>query len=480
MAARQYVVSAGPYADNQQHVKPHNVHQHEVGGVRGYSHYGTVQPPQQPRSPNLKFNERYPAADCVATALPYRPGSPRGHSHLYPQRAPLEMLHTRYESGGGPSPNSPPVSGFHHQRPISPSSPGSRQIPVQHLDMSPRSPAGGAAVGRSAMSSDSPKMTPVKVIGSSEHQQIYNSASPVDYGKPQVPRHEEQPSSPRPYSPKPASSVLIRGVRAPTHPPAIRTPGITTATVSGPVITPQPATLTKMVLSQNMTAMKRPGDLAIINQKPKSPTVKEAEVDALTDLLIRNMEASSDPNYFGVCSRCGEAIVDEDSGCTALDQMYHVPCFACTHCEKNLKGCPFFAVEGKPFCEDCYLATLEKCSVCSKAITDRILRATGKPYHPQCFTCVVCAKSLDGIPFTVDATNQIHCIEDFHRKFAPRCHSCHQPIMPEANKDETVRIVAMDRSFHIQCYKCEEKNPLNCKNPENFLVKWWIKCRTGG
>jgi hypothetical protein len=22
---------------------------------------------------------------------------------------------------------------------------------------------------------------------------------------------------------------------------------------------------------------------------------------------------------------------------------------------------------------------------------------------------------LDGIPFTVDATNQIHCIEDFHR-----------------------------------------------------------------
>jgi len=48
----------------------------------------------------------------------------------------------------------------------------------------------------------------------------------------------------------------------------------------------------------------------------------------------------------------------------------------------------------------------------------QLLRATGKPYHPACFTCVVCGKSLDGIPFTVDATNQIHCIEDFHRLVA--------------------------------------------------------------
>ena len=45
----------------------------------------------------------------------------------------------------------------------------------------------------------------------------------------------------------------------------------------------------------------------------------------------------------------------------------------------------------------------------------QLLRATGKPYHPDCFTCVVCGRSLDGIPFTVDATNQIHCIEDFHK-----------------------------------------------------------------
>lgn len=60
-------------------------------------------------------------------------------------------------------------------------------------------------------------------------------------------------------------------------------------------------------------------------------------------------------------------------------------------------------------------STLERCSKCSKPILDRILRAMGKAYHPRCFTCVVCNCCLDGVPFTVDATSQIHCIDDFHR-----------------------------------------------------------------
>ena len=74
----------------------------------------------------------------------------------------------------------------------------------------------------------------------------------------------------------------------------------------------------------------------------------------------------------------------------------------------------------------------------------------------QCFTCVICGKSLDGIPFTVDASNAIHCIEDFHKRFAPKCSVCKLPIMPEPGVEETVRVVALDRSFHVKCYKCED------------------------
>lgn len=48
----------------------------------------------------------------------------------------------------------------------------------------------------------------------------------------------------------------------------------------------------------------------------------------------------------------------------------------------------------------------------------------------------------------------------FHlRKFAPRCSVCGGAIMPEPGQEETVRIVALDRSFHIGCYKCEVRGP---------------------
>ncbi|WAR14768.1 LPP-like protein [Mya arenaria] len=157
-----------------------------------------------------------------------------------------------------------------------------------------------------------------------------------------------------------------------------------------------------------------------------------------------------------ICAKCGKKVVGESNGCTAMDQVFHIGCFICISCGTLLRGRSFYSMETKPHCEPCYLNTLEKCSICSKPVTDRLLRATGKPYHPACFTCVVCGISLDGIPFTVDATNQIHCIEDFHRKFAPRCCVCHKPIMPEQGQESTVRVVAMDKSFHIDCYRCED------------------------
>jgi len=186
-----------------------------------------------------------------------------------------------------------------------------------------------------------------------------------------------------------------------------------------------------------------------------STASKEAELDELTSLLMNSLRKNE--VFFGICSRCSQEVVGEGNGCTAMGQVFHISCFTCRVCNCALQGKQFFYhVDGKPYCEKDYLTTLEKCCVCGESVTDRILRANGKPYHPKCFTCVICAKSLEGIQFTIDAGNRIYCIEDFHRKFAPKCSVCEQPIMPEPGKEETVRVVALDRSFHQDCYRCED------------------------
>ncbi|XP_077598344.1 thyroid receptor-interacting protein 6 isoform X1 [Stigmatopora nigra] len=187
-----------------------------------------------------------------------------------------------------------------------------------------------------------------------------------------------------------------------------------------------------------------------------APSRPEEELERLTKKLVYDMNHPPAEDYFGRCARCGDNVVGDGSGCVAMEQVFHVECFTCITCHARLRGQPFYALDKKSYCETCYISTLEQCSKCSKPILDRILRAMGKAYHPRCFTCVVCNCCLDGVPFTVDATSQIHCIEDFHRKYAPRCSVCGEPIMPEAGQEETVRIVALDRSFHVNCYTCEE------------------------
>ncbi|XP_069098762.1 zyxin [Pleurodeles waltl] len=182
------------------------------------------------------------------------------------------------------------------------------------------------------------------------------------------------------------------------------------------------------------------------------------ELENLTQQLMREMDnpPPMEAHTTEFCGLCRKPLSRTQPAVRALEQLFHVECFTCFKCEKQLQGQQFYDVDTKPFCEECYAGTLEKCSICKKTITDRMLRATGNAYHPQCFTCVVCGKSLEGAPFIVDQGNQPHCVEDYHRKYAPRCSVCSEPIMPEAGKEETVRVVALEKNFHMKCYKCED------------------------
>lgn len=71
------------------------------------------------------------------------------------------------------------------------------------------------------------------------------------------------------------------------------------------------------------------------------------------------------PLVTGRCARCGENVVGEGTGCTAMDQVFHVECFTCIMCNNKLRGQPFYAVEKKAYCEPCYIV-----STCSSLCPD--------------------------------------------------------------------------------------------------------------
>eukprot|EP00069_Balaena_mysticetus_P001935 bmy_15498T0 len=151
---------------------------------------------------------------------------------------------------------------------------------------------------------------------------------------------------------------------------------------------------------------------------PGPLTLKEVEeLEQLTQQLMQDMEHPQRQNVAvsESCGRCHQPLARAQPAVRALGQLFHITCFTCHQCERQLQGQQFYSLEGAPYCEGCYTDTLEKCNTCGQPITDRMLRATGKAYHPQCFTCVVCACPLEGTSFIVDQANRPHCVPDYHK-----------------------------------------------------------------
>ncbi|KAF0045513.1 hypothetical protein F2P81_002042 [Scophthalmus maximus] len=131
-------------------------------------------------------------------------------------------------------------------------------------------------------------------------------------------------------------------------------------------------------------------------------------------------------------------------------------------------GMQFYDRDGAPQCEDCYMSSLAVCSRCGERITDRVLKAVGQCFHSHCFRCSTCSCVLEGAPFITDDNNNPYCVQDYHRRFSPLCVSCNEPIIPAPGSEETVRVVALDKNFHLKCYRCEDcARPLSIEADEN-------------
>ncbi|XP_051272386.1 filamin-binding LIM protein 1 [Dicentrarchus labrax] len=156
-----------------------------------------------------------------------------------------------------------------------------------------------------------------------------------------------------------------------------------------------------------------------------------------------------------VCGFCRKPVALSEPAIEALNRTYHDGCFQCRSCHIPLAGKQYYNKAGIPLCEDCYQASLELCWACGEAITDHVIRALERAYHLSCFTCATCKQQIGEQAFAQGEVGEVYCLQDYYRKYAPKCNACKKLIIPKEDGTDSYNVECLGRSYHENCYRCE-------------------------
>ncbi|GCB62223.1 hypothetical protein scyTo_0007191 [Scyliorhinus torazame] len=212
----------------------------------------------------------------------------------------------------------------------------------------------------------------------------------------------------------------------------------------------------------------------------RDPTVGFNQDDSLTQSVNDKLNRLSDSGP-DICAFCNQLVPPNIPAVVAMKKIFHEDCLKCRKCQSGLAGKTYYNLNDNPHCDSCYQDTMEKCRKCRKPIREQIIRAMDKAFHPECFTCVVCNRLIGSERFGVNKSNEIHCLEDFQRKYAPQCCVCNMPIIPETVKEECLNIELFGLHFHVNCYRCEKCGIILSPDPIEegcFPLNKQILCKT--
>ncbi|CAH8450728.1 unnamed protein product [Schistosoma curassoni] len=113
-----------------------------------------------------------------------------------------------------------------------------------------------------------------------------------------------------------------------------------------------------------------------------------------------------------MCAKCARPFTS-GSILSALDKKWHPECFVCTICKRTLADQSFHVKNDDPFCANCWKENFQpRCATCSKIIdpSEQYMTYNDRAYHKNCFTCAACHQSLAGKQFCIK-DNGYYCPE---------------------------------------------------------------------
>ncbi|XP_008407983.1 filamin-binding LIM protein 1 isoform X3 [Poecilia reticulata] len=219
---------------------------------------------------------------------------------------------------------------------------------------------------------------------------------------------------------------------------------------SDAALPPPPLSLTSPLHPQS------PDQHPVSNKEVKvfSPT-RGSKHDEETNGIHRNSQDMTTESK-DLCGFCRKPMALSEPAIEALNRIYHEGCFQCRSCHVPLAGKQYYNKAGIPLCEGCYQASLELCWTCGEIITDQIIRAIERTYHPSCFTCTTCNQQIGAQAFAQGEVGEVYCLQDYYRKYAPMCSACDQLIIPKEDGTDSYTVECLGRSYHENCYRCED------------------------
>ncbi|XP_046661681.1 insulin gene enhancer protein isl-1 isoform X4 [Homalodisca vitripennis] len=131
----------------------------------------------------------------------------------------------------------------------------------------------------------------------------------------------------------------------------------------------------------------------VVNLNPRSLKISPVKAE-LQDMS----EQPQKKRRLSLCVGCGAQIHDQYILRVAPDLEWHAACLKCAECHQFLdETCTCFVRDGKTYCKRDYVRLFgTKCDKCNQSFSknDFVMRAKTKIYHIECFRCSACERQL--------------------------------------------------------------------------------------